>query len=158
MEPDLSFSRKGASQAKNILKVSRRKSLPAMNEQGDTLMMQVLKKKLRHHSLTGRIVNEVMLEAFKNVKRNRGAAGIDKVSIGMYEANLTENLDSLLRELKTDTFQPKPLRRKFIPKGGGKFRPLGIPSVKDRVAHEVIRSIIKGILILHNSKDKSDGY
>jgi RNA-directed DNA polymerase len=108
-------------------------------------MMQVLKKKLRHHSLTGRIVEEVMLKAFKNVKRNRGAAGIDKVSIGMYEANLTANLDSLMRELKTDAYQPKPLRRKLIPKGGGKFRPLGIPSVKDRVAHEVIRSIIQPI-------------
>ena len=80
-------------------------------------MMQVLKKKLRYHSLTGRIVDEVMLKAFKNVKRNKGAAGIDKVSIGMYEANLTENLNSLLKELKTDTYQPKPLRRKFIPKG-----------------------------------------
>ena len=108
-------------------------------------MMQVLKKKLRHHSLTGRIVDKVMLKSFKNVTRNKGAAGIDKVSIGMYEANLTENLDSLMRELKTDTYQPKPLRRKLIPKGDGKFRPLGIPSVKDRVAHEVIRSIIQPI-------------
>jgi retron-type reverse transcriptase len=94
-------------------------------------MMQVPKKKLRHHSLTGRIVEKVMLKAFKNVKRNKGAAGIDKVSLGMYEANLTENLDSLMRELKTDTYQPKPLRRKLIPKGNGQFRPLGIPSVKD---------------------------
>lgn len=114
-------------------------------EQGDTRMMQVLKKKLRHHSLTGRIVDTVMLKAFKNVKRNKGAAGIDKVSIKMYEANLKENLDSLMRELKTDTYQPKPLRRQFIPKGGGKLRPLGIPSVKDRIAHEVIRSIIQPI-------------
>jgi retron-type reverse transcriptase len=83
-----------------------------------------------------------------------GAAGIDKVSIGMYEANLTENLDSLMRELKTDTYQPKPLRRKLIPKGDGKFRPLGIPSVKDRVAHEVIRSIIRGFSFctIHKTK------
>ena len=73
-------------------------------EQGDTRMMQVLKKKLRHHSLTGRIVDTVMLKAFKNVKRNKGAAGIDKVSIKMYEANLKENLDSLMRELKTDSY------------------------------------------------------
>jgi RNA-directed DNA polymerase len=108
-------------------------------------MMQVPKKKLKHHSLTGRIVEKVMLKAFKNVKRNKGAAGIDKVSIGMYEANLTENLDSLMRDLKTDTYRPKPLRRKLIPKGGGQFRPLGIPAVKDRVAHEVIRSIVHPI-------------
>ena len=76
-----------------------------------------------------------MYKAFKNVKRNRGAAGIDKVSIQMFEANLQENLDALMRELKTrDAFQPKPLRRVFIPKGKDKMRPLGIPAVRDRVA------------------------
>nr|VFK30444.1 MAG: hypothetical protein BECKLPF1236A_GA0070988_108152 [Candidatus Kentron sp. LPFa]VFK35928.1 MAG: hypothetical protein BECKLPF1236C_GA0070990_104481 [Candidatus Kentron sp. LPFa]VFK36697.1 MAG: hypothetical protein BECKLPF1236C_GA0070990_106712 [Candidatus Kentron sp. LPFa] len=58
-----------------------------------------------------------MREAFKNVKRNRGAAGIDKVSVQMFEANLEENLESLMRDLKTrDKFQPKPLRRVVIPK------------------------------------------
>lgn len=116
-------------------------------------MMQVKKKKLRHHSLTGRITHAVMHKAYKNVKRNRGAAGVDKVSIGMYEKNLEQNLESLMHKLKTDTYQSKPLRRKLIPKENGKFRPLGIPAVKDRVAHEVIRTIINPIFekLFHES-------
>ena len=116
-------------------------------------MMQVKKKKLRHHSLTGRITWDIMHKAYKNVKRNRGAAGIDKVSIGMYERNLDQNLESLMRKMKTDTYQSTPLRRKLIPKGNGKFRPLGIPAVKDRVAHEVIRMIINPIFekLFHHS-------
>lgn len=108
-------------------------------------MMLVKKKKYRHHSLTGRITEEVMLRSFKSVKRNRGAAGVDKVSIAMYEANLQQNLDSLMRKLKTDTFIPAPLKRKFVPKGKGKLRPLAIPTVRTRIAHEVIRSIIEPI-------------
>nr|VFK25258.1 MAG: hypothetical protein BECKLPF1236B_GA0070989_14691 [Candidatus Kentron sp. LPFa] len=62
-----------------------------------------------------------MREAFKNVKHNRGAAGIDKVSVQMFEAPINkipdENLDALMRDLKTrGKFQPKPLRRVVIPK------------------------------------------
>ena len=60
------------------------------------------------------------------MKRNRGAAGIDKVSIAMFEKNLQPNLDSLRRELKAGTFQPLPARRVYIPKAPGKVRPLGI--------------------------------
>ena len=87
-----------------------------------------------------------MLQAFKNVKRNRGAAGIDKVSIRMFEANLQENLNALMRELKTrDAFQPKPLRRVLIPKGKGKMRPLGIPAARDRVAQEVLRLLLSPV-------------
>ncbi len=87
-----------------------------------------------------------MLKAFKNVKRNRGAAGIDKVSIQMFEANLQENLESLMRELKTrGVFQPKPLRRVLIPKGKDKMRPLGIPAVRDRIAQEVLRQLLSPI-------------
>jgi group II intron reverse transcriptase/maturase len=88
---------------------------------------------------------EVMFDAFKAVKRNRGAAGVDKVSIRMFEANLTENLDALMRDLKKGTFQPKPLRRVFIPKGKSKLRPLGIPAVRDRVAQEVLRRLLNPI-------------
>lgn len=116
-------------------------------------MMQIQKKKRRHHSLTGRINEEVLSKAFRNVRKNRGVAGIDRVSIQMYEANLQENLDSLMHQLKTDTYQPIPLRRKYIPKGNGKFRPLGIPSVKCRIAHEVIRAIIEPLFepLFHSS-------
>jgi len=90
------------------------------------------KKKQKVHSLTGRIDDRFMREAFKAVKRNRGAAGIDKVSIEMFEENLDANLASLKRDLKTrGQFVPKPLRRVWIPKDakGKKLRPLGIPTV-----------------------------
>lgn len=83
-----------------------------------------------------------MHKAFKAVKKNRGAAGIDKVSIKMYESNLSENLASLMRGLKQGSYMPTPLRRVHIPKGKGKFRPLGIPGVRCRVAQEVIRRLI----------------
>jgi retron-type reverse transcriptase len=60
----------------------------------------------------------------------------------MFEANLEQNLDGLMRDLKTGTFQPRPARRKYIDKGGGKKRPLGIPTVRDRVAQEVLRQLL----------------
>ncbi|MHB1036932.1 MAG: group II intron reverse transcriptase/maturase [Pirellulales bacterium] len=88
-----------------------------------------------------------MRQAFLAVKRNRGAAGVDKVSIKMYEANLEDNLAALMREIKGGTFRPLPLRRVYIPKGPGvaKLRPLGIPVVRDRVAQEVIRRLLAPI-------------
>jgi len=85
--------------------------------------------KPKAHSLTGRITLPLLHAAFKAVKRNRGAAGIDRVSINMFEANLAENLSALERDLKDGSFSPLPLRRKFILKEPGKFRPLGIPTV-----------------------------
>ena len=107
--------------------------------------MKIIHDKLKEHSLTGRITFELMTKAFKAVKRNRGAAGIDKTTIAMYESNLTQNLLSLMRELKTGRYKPKPLRRVYIPKGMGKTRPLGIPTVKCRIAQEVLRQLISPI-------------
>ena len=96
------------------------------------------KGKIKVHSLTGRITSRLVFEAWRAVRRNRGAAGIDKVSIQMFEQNLDANLDRLMRELKQRTFEPLPARRVYIPKDarGTKFRPLGIPAVRDRVAQE----------------------
>lgn len=104
--------------------------------------VKIVHDKLKVHSLTGRITEELMLKAFKAVKKNRGAAGIDKVTIQMYESNLSENQLSLMKELKEGTYQPIPLRRQYIPKGDGKMRPLGIPSVRCRIAQEVVRRLI----------------
>lgn len=98
--------------------------------------------KIKAHSLTGRITETLMLTAFRNVKRNRGVAGIDKVSIRLFENNLGQNLLSLMRQLKDRSFQPLPLRRVHIPKGDGKTRPLGIPAVRDRIAQEVLRLLL----------------
>jgi len=86
------------------------------------------------HSLTGRIDLPRMRRAFLNVKRNHGAAGVDKVSIQMFEANLEQNLMALMADLKHGGFHARPLRRAYIPKSDGKLRPLGIPTVRDRVA------------------------
>jgi RNA-directed DNA polymerase len=104
--------------------------------------MVFLPNRQKVHSLTGRITPELMLAAFHAVKRNRGAAGVDKVSIQMFAANLDANLNSLMSDLKDGSFQPKPLRRKFIDKGQGKLRPLGIPAVRDRVGQEVLRRLL----------------
>ena len=98
--------------------------------------------KIKHHSLTGRINLKLMNEAFRAVKRNKGKAGVDKVSIELYSCQLEQNLESLMRDLKQGTFQPRPGRRAYIKKGGGKRRPLGIPTVRDRVAQEVLRRLL----------------
>ncbi len=102
------------------------------------------KGKIKVHSLTGRITPKLAYEAWRAVRRNRGAAGIDKVSIQMFERQLEANLDRLLRELKGGAFVPLPARRVYIPKDAKqtKFRPLGIPAVRDRVAQEVLRRLL----------------
>lgn len=101
--------------------------------------------KIKAHSLTGRITPRLVRHAFMAVKRNRGAAGIDKVSIQLFATNLEANLNSILRDLKEGSFQPMPLRRHHIDKGQGKLRPLGIPVVRDRVAQEVLRRLLTPI-------------
>ena len=109
-------------------------------------------KKIKAHSLTGRITTELMRTAFRNVKRNRGVAGIDKISIQLFENNLDQNLLALMRCLKDGTYQSHPLRRVHIPKGDGQTRPLGIPAVRDRVAQEVVRQLLSPLFerIFHN--------
>src|SRR3972149_1556790 len=93
-----------------------------------------------------------MRRAFQNVKRNRGAAGVDRVSIQMFEANLEQNLLALMADLKRGGYHARPLRRAYIPKSDGKLRPLGIPTVRDRVAQEVVRSLLEPIFEPHFSE------
>ena len=116
-------------------------------------------KKRKEHSLTGRITEKLMLQAFKAVKKNRGAAGIDKVSIQMFAANLDENLLALMKDLKDGSFKPYPRkltefeRRAYIHKSKTELRPLGIPAVRDRVAQEVLRRLLSPIFerLFHES-------
>jgi len=90
-----------------------------------------------------------MRKAFLKVKRNKGKAGIDGVSIRMFEQNLNENLAALMKDIKTGNYNPCPLKRVYIPKTGGGQRPPGIPIVRDRIAQEVIREIINPMFASH---------
>lgn len=103
-------------------------------------MVEPLKQK--HHSLTGRITLALMDDAFRAVKRNKGKAGVDRISIELFAQQLDQNLAALMRDLKDGSFRPAPVLRKYIDKGGGKTRPLGIPTVRDRVAQEVLRRLL----------------
>ena len=84
--------------------------------------------------------------AFERVRRNGGAAGADHVTVGMFGRRLAENLARLERELRDGTYRPRPVRRVWIDKPGGKEkRPLGIPSVRDRVVQTALRSAMEPI-------------
>ena len=85
-------------------------------------------------------------EAFKRVKANQGAAGVDGQSIAEFEANLSGNLYKLWNRLSSGSYFPPPVRRIEIPKANGGTRPLGIPTVADRIAQEVVRRYLEPIL------------
>ena len=82
-------------------------------------------------------------EAFKHVKANQGAAGVDGQSIADFEADLSNNLYKLWNRLSSGSYVPPPVRRVDIPKANGGTRPLGIPTVADRVAQEVARRYLE---------------
>jgi group II intron reverse transcriptase/maturase len=85
--------------------------------------------------------------AFQRVKANQGAAGVDGQSIAEFEADLKNNLYKLWNRLSSGSYFPPPVRRVDIPKrDGGGVRPLGIPTVADRIAQEVARRYLEPIL------------
>jgi group II intron reverse transcriptase/maturase len=85
-------------------------------------------------------------EAFKRVKANQGAAGVDGQSIQDVEERLADNLYKLWNRLSSGSYMPPPVRRVDIPKATGGTRPLGIPTVADRIAQEVVRRYLEPIV------------
>jgi len=85
-------------------------------------------------------------EAFKRVKANQGAAGVDGQSIADFEVQLADNLYKLWNRLSSGSYLPPPVRRVDIPKADGGTRPLGIPTVADRIAQEVVRRYLEPLL------------
>lgn len=78
-------------------------------------------------------------EAYKKVRANQGAAGVDGQTIADFEADLTNNLYKLWNRMTSGSYFPPPVRRVEIPKSDGKTRPLGIPTVADRIAQMVVK-------------------
>jgi len=85
-------------------------------------------------------------EAYKRVKANQGAAGIDGQSIAEFEADLKGNLYRIWNRMSSGSYFPSPVRRVDIPKGDGRMRPLGIPTVADRVAQMVVQRYLEPIV------------
>ena len=103
-------------------------------------------RKRKVHSLIDKVWNWKNLnEAWKKVKKNKGAAGIDKVTIDEFERNLEQNLNEIQRLLRQDKYEPTPVNRVYIPKSDGKQRPLGIPIIRDRVVQQALKNVIEPI-------------
>lgn len=90
----------------------------------------------RFHALMDRIWrDDVLREAWRRVKRNRGAAGVDRETLAVVEQYGVERMLGELHDaLRAGTYRPQPVLRRYIPKADGRPRPLGIPTVRDRVA------------------------
>ena len=89
------------------------------------------------------ITKEMVKEGYRKVKANHGAAGVDKESLEAFEEDLLNNLYVLWNRLSSGSYFPKPLRSVSIPKSNGKQRKLGIPTVSDRIAQQVIKSYLE---------------
>ena len=101
----------------------------------------------RWFSLIDKVHTERTLRAaFHQVATNQGAAGVDHVTIAMFTERLEENLTNLGDELRKGTYRPQAIRRHYIPKPGSQEkRPLGIPTVRDRVVQTTLRMVLEPI-------------
>ena len=98
------------------------------------------------YSLNDKVYSPDNLEAaFARVRANKGAAGVDHVTLKRFEKNLECELQRLHEELKQGRYTPKPVRRVWIPKDNGEERPLGIPTIRDRTVQTALRNVIEPI-------------
>ena len=122
-------------------------------------------KQRRFHALYDRIFRlDILWRAWKEVRENKGSAGIDGVTFEMIEEyEVEEYLLDIQEDLQNKKYRPKPAKRVYIPKPDGKQRPLGIPAIRDRIVQQACKIVIEPIFegrcyqhtdtIVHRLKD-----
>ena len=116
-------------------------------------------KQRRFHALYDRIFRlDILWRAWKEVRENKGSAGIDGITFEMIEEyGVEEYLLDIQEDLKNKEYRPKPVKRVYIPKPDGKQRPLGIPTIRDRIVQQACKIVIEPIFEA-NFLDSSYGF
>src|SRR5437763_1761938 len=94
-------------------------------------------------SMEAIVERENLKKALAQVKRNKGAAGIDGMTVGDLPAYLKERWPTIRAQLLDGTYKPQPVRRVEIPKASGGLRPLGIPTVLDRLIQQAVMQVLQ---------------
>lgn len=118
------------------------------------------KRSRRFHALYDKIYRtDVMWEAWRRVKANRGSAGVDGITIRHIVEKYGEErfVEEIQEQLRQGSYRPMPVRRKDIPKGDGKTRPLGIPVIRDRLVQMAAKIVLESIFEV-DFKDCSFGF
>jgi RNA-directed DNA polymerase len=109
-----------------------------------------LKQNRKYYSLIDKVYKwSNLLDAWKAVKVNRGNGGIDGITIEKFEIQPDMYLREIQRLLKENRYEPDPVLRTYIEKDNGKLRPLGIPTIRDRVTQQAVRQVIEPIFEKH---------
>ena len=102
--------------------------------------------RIKWHTLNDKIWStKTLTQSWLNVKSNQGAPGSDRLSIESYDEGIERRIKYLSERLREDTYQPQAIRRILIPKTGGGQRPLGIPTVEDRIVQGAVKLVIEPI-------------
>ena len=125
-------------------------AIPAEDTRGGALVNQVARKRVqvrKAHSLIGQVYDPRNLgRAWERVRENRGAGGVDRVSVDRFESDVDQYLTVLQNRLADGVYRPRPVRRVEIDKPGSTSkRPLGIPTVMDRVCQQALRQVLEPI-------------
>jgi len=101
-------------------------------------------KRMKFNNLMHLVNERNLRECFTRLKKGK-APGVDKMTLEDYGANLVENVANLVQRLKQMSYRPQPVRRSYIPKPGGKLRPLGIPTIEDKLVQMAFARILESI-------------